>query len=336
MKLRILFSLTFLCLIVFARAVNVVDLRCEYEKSPLGVDTKYPKFSWKLTSENGERGLNQLAYRVQVGKSTNTLDVWDSGIINSTQQANVLFEGKALESHTTYYWKVTIVDSKGSKASAFSSFTSGLYHASDWQGKWIKYPDSISANQQIWFRKNIKLNEKTGRAIAYVASLGNHEFYINGQKVDDRVLAPCLTNYNDRILYVGYDVTSLLKKGQNTLAIWYAPGWSRYEGARYDKLVKVQMEVTYKSGKAVSFFTDTEWKCKAANGISSDLCKFDHHGGEIIDATKYDPTWNATKCSEDVTWLNAGIGMSNLQLTAQLMPPTRKIGDPIVGDLNSL
>ena len=335
MKL-IFLIIAFLFLTVSVNATNVVDLRCEYEKTPVGVDCLHPRFSWKLTTNSSERGLNQSSYRIQVGKTSNASDVWDSGTITKTQQANVLFGGKELESHTTYYWSVTVTDSKGSVARASSSFTTGLFNASDWQGKWLKCSESTSANDQIWFRKNINLKENSGRAIAYVASLGNHEFYVNGKKVDDRVLAPCLTNFDDRILYVGYDVTSLLKKGENTLGIWYGPGWTRYQGAKYDKLIKVQMEVTYKSGDAVSFFTDTDWKCKVANGISTSLCKFDSHGGEVIDATKYDPTWNTTKCVEDITWRNAGVGICTLKLTAQLMPPTTKIGEPIVGDLSKL
>lgn len=333
-KIFLIFGIFFLTIAV--KAIDVVDLRCEYEKTPLGVDCLNPRFSWKLTTNSSERGLNQISYQIWVGKTPNSSDIWDSGIIKSTQQANVLFGGKALESHTTYYWSVTVTDSKGTVARETSTFVTGLYKTSDWQGKWIKCSDSISANQQIWFRKNIKLKDKTSRAIAYVASLGNHEFYVNDKKVDDRVLSPCLTNYIDRVLYVGYDVTSLLKKGENTLAIWYGPGWTRYEGARFDKLVKVQMEVTYKSGKAVSFCTDTSWKCKAANGICSSLCKFEHHGGEIIDATKFDPTWNTKKCKEDTSWENVGVGAYSLPLTAQLMPPTKKIGDLIVGDLSKL
>jgi len=323
-------------MIVPVKGINLTDLRCDYEKTPIGIDCLYPRFSWKLTTNSSERGLNQSSYRIQVGKTSDASDVWDSGTITKTQQSNVLFGGKALESHTTYYWKVTVSDSKGSVASASSDFTTGLYNTSDWQGMWIKYPDSISANQQIWFRKNIKLKDKVGRAISYIASLGNHELYVNGKKVDDRVLAPCLTNFDNRILYVGYDVTSLLKKGQNTIAIWYAPGWTRYQGANYDKLVKAQIEVSYKSGANVSFFTNTDWKCKTANGISSDECKFEHHGGEIIDATTYDPTWNTAECKEDASWKNAGTGTYALPLTAQLMPPTKKIGDPIVGNLNNL
>jgi alpha-L-rhamnosidase len=325
-----------LLLTVAVKAINVVDLRCENEKTPIGVDRLSPRFSWKLTTSGAERGLNQSSYRIQVGKTANASDVWDSGVISKAQQTNILFSGKTLESHTKYYWTVTVTDSQGSVASSTSSFTTGLFNASDWQGRWIKYPVTISANQQIWFRKNITLTEDAGRAIAYVASLGNHELYVNGQKVDDRVLAPCLTSYTDRILYVGYDVTSLLKKGQNTVAIWYAPGWTRYQGAAYAHIVNVQMEVTYASGTTASFSSNTEWKCKAANGISSAQCQYEHHGGEIIDATTYDPTWNTTACTEDATWLNAGVGTTALTLTAQLMPATKKIGDPIVGNLNNL
>ena len=69
--------------------------------------------------------------------------------------------------------------------------------------------------KHIWFRKNLKLDAKPGNVFIHVASLGHHELYVNGRKADDRVLAPAMTNLNKRIFYVTYDLSELLKKGDN-------------------------------------------------------------------------------------------------------------------------
>ena len=55
-------------------ALAPADLRCEYSREPLGVDTPNPRLSWKLeTSAPALRGQKQSAYRVLVASSLETL-----------------------------------------------------------------------------------------------------------------------------------------------------------------------------------------------------------------------------------------------------------------------
>lgn len=74
-KSRIFLSLLFVALVsagIHARAdVSVVDLRCEYQTAPLGIDTKTPHLSWRMESE--EMGQKQTAYRILVASSPEKL-----------------------------------------------------------------------------------------------------------------------------------------------------------------------------------------------------------------------------------------------------------------------
>ncbi len=61
--------------------IIVRELRCEYAKNPLGIDTPQPRFSWIL--ESNQRGQMQSAYHVLVASSVEKLrsdigDKWDS------------------------------------------------------------------------------------------------------------------------------------------------------------------------------------------------------------------------------------------------------------------
>ena len=56
------------------------------------------------------------------------------------------------------------------------------------------------------------------RATVSVTGLGLYELRINGQRVGDHVLAPEWTRYGKRIKYQTYDVTDLLRDGQNAVA----------------------------------------------------------------------------------------------------------------------
>ena len=59
----------------------------------------------------------------------------------------------------------------------------------------------------------------------YVTALGLYEFHINGHRVGDHVLAPDWTDYRKRVRYQAYDVTSLLKQGDNAIAALLGNGW---------------------------------------------------------------------------------------------------------------
>src|SRR5215467_9591197 len=82
------------------------DLRCEHRDSPLGIDTKAPRLSWRLTSSR--RADTQTAYRVSVsavaGTDLREVPVWDSGWV-SGGQVHVDYAGAPLTSATRYVWR---------------------------------------------------------------------------------------------------------------------------------------------------------------------------------------------------------------------------------------
>lgn len=123
-------------------------LRVEYVDSPLGVDTRVPRFSWAL--EHPGRSITQASYRLQVWEcppssldvhngnrdpadvsSSNGLyhtrrgaanadrdllppgavQVWDSGVVRSNRTLNIEYGGGQLRSDTDYVWAVAWTDS---------------------------------------------------------------------------------------------------------------------------------------------------------------------------------------------------------------------------------
>ena len=51
--------------------------------------------------------------------------------------------------------------------------------------------------------------------------------FINNINVTEDILTPGWVNYLDRLPYQTYNISSLLKKGNNTIKIWLADGWYR-------------------------------------------------------------------------------------------------------------
>ena len=97
-------------------AINVDDLRCEYLRDPLGIDTVQPRLSWIVTSD--KRGEKQTAYQILVASSEKMLgedhgDVWDSGKVVSDETIQINYEGRPLSSREQCFWKVRAWDRNG-------------------------------------------------------------------------------------------------------------------------------------------------------------------------------------------------------------------------------
>lgn len=96
--------------------MNVVDLRCEYQTNPIGIDVTNPRLSWRLSST--ERAVKQAAYRILVATSPELLergepDLWDSGIVYSDETAHIPYQGKLLASRRRCYWRVEVWTERG-------------------------------------------------------------------------------------------------------------------------------------------------------------------------------------------------------------------------------
>lgn len=85
----------------------------------------------------------------------------------------------------------------------------------------------ITSGKQTPFyaRKEFPIEKPVLRAQALVCGLGQFVFHVNGQKVGDHELDPGWTNYRKLIQYVSFDVTELLRPGQNALGAEVGNGW---------------------------------------------------------------------------------------------------------------
>lgn len=134
-------------------ALIPVHLRCEYLDNPQGIDAPKPRLSWVLIARPVTlRNQSQSAYRVLVASSiiklaANQGDVWDSGKVPSSEQAQVEYAGPALASRRPYFWKVQVWDNAGSASrwSAPARWSMGILTRGEWQAKWIWDPATVVA-----------------------------------------------------------------------------------------------------------------------------------------------------------------------------------------------
>jgi alpha-L-rhamnosidase len=275
--------------------MKICSLRCEYLKNPIGIDIVKPRLSWVLKSD--ERGQRQTSYQIIVASSLELLaldkpDLWDSGKVESDQTIHIQYAGKTLKSRTSCFWKVKVWDVNGNESawSESANWDSGLLKPSDWTAKWIasgiESPKDKSAPSP-YLRRNFKLMESVKKARLYVSALGLYEMEINGHRVGEDFFTPGWTDYELRIQYQTYDVTSLLKEGENAICGvlgdgWYC-GYLVWENKRnvYGHPVSLlsQLEVEYANGRKEIIVSDDSWKSASGPILESDI-----YNGEIYDA----------------------------------------------------
>ena len=159
-------------------------------------------------------------------------DLWDSGKVAGDETAQVVYAGKPLGSRQACYWKVRAWDRDGQPGawSAPARLGDGPLEARRLVGPLDRGPGrrpepGMSEPVPI-LRKSFELADKpVAKARLFATALGLYEMHINGRRVGDHVLAPDWTDYRKRVRYQVYDVTSLLKPGENALAALLANGW---------------------------------------------------------------------------------------------------------------
>lgn len=294
--------------------VSVTNLTVENLKRPLGIDTAEPRFSWQITSDRQD--VRQTAYQIVVCDDQG--EVWNTGKVDSDQQLWLPYAGKKLQSNTACTWKVKVWTTAGeSEWSSDEHFSIGLLHEGKWSGYWIGLERLMPGEERgfhtrmaaRYLRKEFQLKDKTlKRATAYVAGIGLHEFYVNGQRMGDGVLQPVPSDYRKTIYYNTYDVTGVMAK-KTCLAI--ALGNGRYFPMQQHKPYKIHtfgypkcrinVIVEYTDGTTQRLQTDDKgWKVTANGPIRAN----NEYDGEEYDARKEMMGWSEVGY-DDSKWMKA-------------------------------
>ncbi|MDR1722406.1 MAG: glycoside hydrolase family 78 protein [Tannerella sp.] len=273
---------------------SVYKLSCENRENPLGIDTIAPRLSWKIKS--GQKGDRQTAWQVLAATSPSLLkegkaDLWDSGRIASPQSVLVHYAGDSLASGALVYWKVRVWNRDGiaSKWSETAHFSVGLLKPGDWEGAYIGLPQDAGDPQCPLLRKQFEVRDPAEKTFFQINSLGYHEVYVNGDKVGEEFLAPAVSQFDKRSLARTYDISKMVKKGNNEIVIWLGRGWYQpgFPGVVYDgPLVKAQVETVSKGLRRVILHTDATWQASESGYTLTSHWRYHRFGGERIDARK--------------------------------------------------
>lgn len=332
-----------------AAEFQVTDLQVEYFANPIGIDRPYPRFSWGF--ESRQRMQSQSAYQILVASSeeklgSGTVDVWDSGIVVSACNRNIVYAGSPLQFGQRYYWKVRAwdADDRPTVYSECGTWDMAYLQSEDWTARWIGVTekdkrrwaeeqtkegaaaDSTGTPLPI-FRSVFHLDKEPVKAKAYICGLGHYELRLNSQKVGDRVLEPGWTDYDHTCLYSVIDVTEHLRKGDNAIGVMLGNGFFNVTGGRYakytgsfgDPKLIMQLEVEYDDGTTERVVSGDNWRM--SRGPITFSCIY---GGEDYDANLEQAGWDKAEFVEDGRWHNAElVAGPGGKLRAQMIPPMK-------------
>ena len=326
--------------------VTITNPNVEQQFHEQALATNQPRFSWNY--ETTENEVVQQNYRIIVAttpeNAQNSIgDLWDSGVIPSNQILYIPYAGKELHSRNKAYWNVitTISAKRGKKAkieSEVKSFEISLLNQEDWQAKWIGHEfedDVLVGHTRLaarYLRKDFALQGEVSEARLYVSGMGQYSAYLNGTEIAlEELLKPTLSWFSKRVYFNTYDVTEMLKQGDNVMGIILEGG--RYTTIRYNAKnpnwdgtenafgfgtprLLLQLEVTYKDGNKELIVSDETWKITNRGPIRT----ANEYDGETYDEHYELGDWSQTGYN-DAEWLQAElVEAPEGQLSAQPNP----------------
>jgi alpha-L-rhamnosidase len=285
-----------------------IELRCAHLVNPLGVAPDRVRFSWLLDGDRcSQRGYHLQVHQHELGHHGPGALVWDSGRVPSAESADIAFQGDELARGGRYQWRVRVWDSSDDVISDWSepaSFEVELDQASGWRASWIGLskvretvtppakagpPDPVATalGPAPYLRRAFTVDKPVASARLYVTALGLYQARLNGCRVVDAFLTPGWTDYTQRVPYQTYDVTALLRVGENVLGAIIADGWyagfvgfnAKRAGAHYGTAPELlaQLVITFADGDEQWVVTDEHWQASVAAIRHADLLMGERH-----------------------------------------------------------
>ncbi|MPM17226.1 hypothetical protein SDC9_63614 [bioreactor metagenome] len=314
--------------------VTVKNLKCEYLDNPVGLDETHPRFTWQM--ELYKPGNHQLAYELAVGTTEADVvsgkgNVWESGIVDSSV-IPVVYGGRELNPFTRYFWSVRVKDEheQWSSWSQPHFFETGMMSQHRWKGKWITDTYNFNVKPAAYFRRAFKTDKTVSSARIYIAAAGLYELSINGKRIGDHRLDPSYTRFDRRNLYVTYDVTGNLQRGENVLGVLLGNGWYNHQSTAvwyFDKApwrarpkFCMDLHITYSDGSKEVIATDERWTTSQSPVIFNSIYTAEHY-----DARKEQPGWD-TPDFDAKGWKSIyTTGAPSQNIVAQALHPIRNV-----------
>lgn len=302
--------------------VSIAALTAEHHHDGFGLFVSRPRLSWRFNGTDA-KDWRQASYDLEIirgGKS-------EGYHVDSSESVLVPWPFEPLRSRERVHVKVRANGEDGSQTErAELTIEAALLDRADWKAKLISGPkqSNETSKKPYRLRKSFNVSQVGSAARLYATAHGVYEVEINGQKVGDHVLAPGFQSYKHRLHYQIYDVTSLLREGENVLGAYVAEGWfagrlgrpsvSNIWGDRLGFLGQLECE-----GEAVCL-TDSSWEW-----LDGPIQHASIYDGEEFDASQEQSGWSTSGSTVPAKAPAEELPFPTAALIAPEAPPARRI-----------
>ncbi len=269
----------------------ISEIKINDIREPMGFALPYLTASWKVGDTQSRRPCRESFTVAADADFTHILFKKED---KALPRHALSFE-LALQPRTRYFVRVEVTGDAGDSAVGESWFETGKMDE-PFAASWITTQPEDDFHP-LFFRR-FTLAQPPVSARLYVTGLGLYEALCNGEKVGDELLSPFCNDYNEAVQVQTYDVTALLRGGDNCLAIACGNGWYKgrlgYEGhrevfgSRFQALCELRL--LFPDGSEQVLGSDESWRYRGSDIAGSDI-----YDGETLDRTLWQGRENPEK-----------------------------------------
>ncbi|WP_420111856.1 family 78 glycoside hydrolase catalytic domain [Pseudactinotalea sp.] len=243
------------------------------------VATPTPRLTWTVADPDG--GWLQAWAEIRSGETSARVEGRDSVLVDwpfppLTPGASVAVQVRAGAS-----------DGRETDWSEPLEIRAGFLAAGDWSAAPVTLADPHERARPALLRTTFDSDDITS-ATLYWTALGVAEIRINGTLIDEDVLSPGWSAYQQRLVHETVDVTDLVRAGTNAIAAelgggWYTERWGFRENAAEiyggQPALALQLNLVHADGRTTVITTDEQWRAHASPTQASSLYQGESYDG---------------------------------------------------------
>jgi alpha-L-rhamnosidase len=330
-------------------------LTVETLEEPLAVPTGHPRFGWRVSGAGAP--VRQTAYELELFDLDTGKPIALSGRVESGQSIWLENEGPSDWAGSTFgttllafadEWAAPWIEPRQQPVAREAEIDA----AASATGGYERIPPEERLHPAPLLRQAFHLEQLPTAARLYITAHGLYEVLLNGRHVSDEIFAPGYDAHPKRLSVQTYDVTALLRPGENVIGVSLADGWwagrTSFSGASANYGDRLGVSWQLEGDRQVIAISDATCVCGFGPIRYSDIFI-----GEMYDAREARSGWSeagfdvagwlpVTDCGRDVEGLVPFIGepvrrVSEIRPRAILTTPTGEtvidLGQNIAGRL---
>ncbi|TQM11999.1 alpha-L-rhamnosidase [Pseudonocardia kunmingensis] len=313
--------------------IRVARVTAEYATDRATVATPRPRLSWVTESDGADWRQAAAEVQLQTGGEGRSVR------LDGPESVLVDWPFEALEPGAEHEVRVRVTGADGetSEWSAPQPVVAGFLAEGGWTARMVGLADPAAEAQPALVRAAFTVDGPLRRATLYATAHGVYQVELNGREVDDEVLKPGWTTYQQRLLHETTDVTALLAEGENALGVWLSGGWFcerfgfRDSAARFygtQPAVAVQLVLDYADGRTETVASGPDWRATGEGPVTAGGI----YAGESYDATRVLPGWSAPGF-DDSGWSPVRVDGEFPVPEARMSPGARRTEDVAVREV---